>query len=111
MCFDMVEIMVFLSEVFLITPKSSWIIKNKTHLKTSFFHLDKQLLTFLLYSLRIVSKIHSITERKKNEKIATVSLAKYDQNARIFIYFFVHLLQLDDSKDLLLLRLLGVEKV
>ena len=50
-------------------------------------------------------------ERTKIEKIATVSVAKYDQNARIFIYFFVLLLQLDNSKDLLILRLLGVEKV
>ena len=50
-------------------------------------------------------------ERTKIEKIAIVSVAKYDQNARIFIYFFVLLLQLDNSKDLLILRLLGVEKV
>ena len=107
----MVEIMVFLSEVLLITLDSSWIIKNKTHSKTLFFRLDKHLLTFLLYSLGIVSKIHSIMERTKIEKTTTVSLAKYDQNARIFIYFFVVLLQLDNSKDLLILRLSIVEKV
>ena len=102
--------MVFLSEVFLLTLESSWIIKKKTHSTTSFFRLDKHLLTFLLYSLGIVSKIHSIMERTKIEKIATDSLAKYDQNARIFIYFFVLLLQLDSSKYLLILRLLGAEK-
>ena len=37
----MVEIMVFLSEVCLITLESSWIIINKTHSKTLFFRLDK----------------------------------------------------------------------
>ena len=48
----MVEIMVFLSEVFLIKLESSWIIKNKTHLKTLFFRLDKHLLTFFAVFFR-----------------------------------------------------------
>ena len=43
-------------------------------LKTSFFRLDKHLLTFLLYSLRLLSKLYSIMDRKKIQKIATVSL-------------------------------------
>ena len=68
----MVEIMVLLIEAFSLTLENSWIIKN------FIFCLDKHLLTFLLYSLSIDSKIHSIMERKKNEKIATVSFAKYD---------------------------------
>ena len=87
----MVEIMVFLIDAFLLTLESSWIIKN------FIFCLDKHWLTFLLYPLGIDSKIHSIMERKKIEKIATVSFAKYDQNNdQIFIYFLVVSLQLNN---------------
>ena len=68
------------------------------------------MLTFLLYSLGIVSKIYSIMEKKKIEKNATVFLAKYDQN-ELHFYVFVLSLQLNNSKDLLILRLLGVEMV
>ena len=64
----------------------------------------------LLYSLGIFSKIHSVMERKINEKNATVFLANYDRNEPHF-YFFVLSLQLNNSKDLLTLRLLGVERV
>ena len=42
------------------------------------------MLTFLLYSFGIVSKIHYIMDRKRIEKIATVSLAKCDQNETHF---------------------------
>ena len=77
--------MVFLTEAFLLTVESSWIIKN------FIFCLDKYLLTFLLYSLGIDSKIHSTIERKKSEKIATVSFAKYDQNQPDFYLFFCSL--------------------
>ena len=65
-------------------------------------------------SSRKVSKIHSITERKKLEKIASVSLAKHDPDPLIFIYlfiFFVLSLKLRNSKDLLILKLLGVERL
>ena len=79
----MVEIMVFLTEVFLLTLESSWIIKN------FIFCLDKHLLTFLLYSLGIDSKIHSIMKGKKIEKIATVSFAKSDQNEPGFYLSFL----------------------
>ena len=71
--------MVFLTEAFLFMLESSWIIKN----------LDKHFLTFLLYSLGTNSKIHSVMEKEKIEKIATVSFAKYDQNEPDFHLFFL----------------------
>ena len=86
----MVEIMVFLTEAFLLTVESSWIIKN------FIFCLDKYLLTFLLYSLGIDSKIRSIMERKKSEKIATVSLQNMTKINQIFTCFFVLLQQLNN---------------
>lgn len=55
--------------------------------------------------------MHSITERKQIEKIATVSLLNYDPGELIFINSFVLSLELNNSKDLLILRLLGVEMV
>ena len=55
------------------------------------------MLTFLLYSLGIVSKIHSIMERKRIDKNATVFLAKYNQNEPHF-YFFILSLQLNNPK-------------
>ena len=69
---------------------------------------------FFAVSSRKVSKTHSITERKKLEKIASVSLAKHDPDPLIFIYlfiFFVLSLKLRNSKDLLILKLLGVERL
>ena len=69
---------------------------------------------FFAVSSRKVSKIHSITERKKLEKIASVSLAKHDPDPLFFIYlfiFFILSLKLRNSKDLLILKLLGVERL
>ena len=68
------------------------------------------MLTFLLYFLGKISKIYSITERKKIEKNATASLIKYDPDTLILLIFFLSL-QLNSSKNLLILRLLGVERV
>ena len=81
----MVEIMVFLIEAFLLTVEGSWIIKN------FILCLDKHLVTVLLHSLGIDSKIHSTMERKKDENITTVSFAKHDQNEPDFYLFFCSL--------------------
>ena len=56
------------------------------------------MLTFLLYSLRLLCKLHSIMEKKKIENIATDPLQKYYQNQIHFYLFFCSLITTQQFK-------------